>query len=162
MGKVRLKPSSNRAATGIHNTAIGKLLLAFKPDDFIREFLDQSKLTRYTPRTIVDPGSLWEQIREIRQQCYAINDGEQYDGVGAVGVPVHDSRGRVSLAVSLAYPRHLIYGKSLRLNELISLANEVAREIEMRIGSAPFKDSEDHEYFHRSGRGMRQRFRNLE
>lgn len=137
--KVFVEPGGT---TGIHTTAIGKVLLAFKQDDFIRRFLEESKLTRYTPRSIVDPDRLWEQIRAIRQQSYAINDGEQYDEVGAVGVPVYDSKGHVNMAVSLAYPRHLIYGKSLRLDELISLANEVAREIEMRIGSAHFEGIE--------------------
>jgi DNA-binding IclR family transcriptional regulator len=121
--------------TAIHTTAIGKVLLAFKPDEFIRQFLDKSELKQYTSRSISDPDRLWEQIQLIRQQGYAINDGEHYDEVGSVGVPTRDSRGCVSLAVSLAYPRHLIYEKCLMLDELIALAKEVANEIEMRIGS---------------------------
>ncbi len=121
--------------TAIHTTAIGKILLANKPDEFIRQFLDTSELKQYTPRSISDPDRLWEQIQLIRQQGYAINDGEHYDEVGSVGVPVRDSRGRINLAVSLAYPRHLIYEKRLMLDELVSLAKEVANEIAIRIGS---------------------------
>ena len=121
--------------TGIHTTAMGKVLLSFKPDDFIHRFIKESGLPRYTPRSITDPARLWEQVAAIRRQHYAINDGEQFDEVGSVGVPMRDAKGRISMAVSLAYPRHLIDGYSLHLEDLISLANEVAREIEKRSGS---------------------------
>jgi DNA-binding IclR family transcriptional regulator len=137
--KVVVEPGGT---TGIHTTALGKVLLAFRPDDFIHRFIEESKLPRSTPQSITDPARLWEQIYAIRAQHYAINDGEQFDEVGSVGAPVHDTKGRVSMAVSLAYPRYLIYGKSLHLDELISLANKVAGEIEMRIGSTHFQGDE--------------------
>jgi IclR family acetate operon transcriptional repressor len=139
--KVAIEPGRTVA---IHTTALGKVLLAFTSDDFIRQYLRETQLVQATPRSIVDPKKLWEQICEIRQQSYAINDGEQYEEIGSVAVPVFDATGHVSMAVSLAYPLHLLSEKSLQLEELISLANEVAREIELRTGSIHFERSELH------------------
>lgn len=130
--KIVVEPGLSAA---IHTTALGKVLLAFQSDEFIQEYLEDSQLKVYTPRSISDPAELWEQIYEIREKKYAINDGEYFDEIGSVGVPIHDPKGHVSMSVSLAYPRHLLYDNHLQLDELIAIANEVAREIEARMGN---------------------------
>jgi DNA-binding IclR family transcriptional regulator len=131
--KIVVEPGGSAA---IHTTALGKVLLAFQPDEFIHKYLEDSQLIVYTSRSISDPAKLWEQIHEIREKKFAINDGEYYEEVGSVGVPIHDPKGHVIMSVSLAYPRHLINDNRLQLDELIAIANEVAREIEMRMGNA--------------------------
>ncbi len=116
----------------LHSTALGKVLLSFQSDEFIRQFMEAVPLVGYTPRTIKDKAVLWEQIQKIREQKYAINDGEHYDEVGAIGVPVYDKQNRVKLAVSLAYPRHLMHEKRINIESLVDLANQVAAEIAAR------------------------------
>ncbi len=120
--------------TGLHSTALGKVLLAFQQDEYIHAFFETARLTAYTARSITDPHGLWQQIREIRAQRYALNDGEHYGDVGAVGVPVFDHSGRVRAGVSLAYPRHFVLEQRLRVDELVPLAREIASKIAVRLG----------------------------
>lgn len=117
---------------GVHSTALGKVLLAFQSDEYIREFLEQAELKAYTSRSITDPRKLWEQLQEIRRQGYAVNDGEQYEEIAAVGVPLFDSRRQVAAGVSLAYPRSLAGDERFRIDRLVALANEIAAEIAYR------------------------------
>jgi DNA-binding IclR family transcriptional regulator len=116
----------------LHSTALGKTLLAYQDHDYIAEFLESQLLARYTPRSITDPQQIWDQLRQIRHDGFAVNDGERFDEVAAVGVPVFGRDGLVKSAVSLAYPRHLSGIPSLQVNRLVQLAREVAEEIALR------------------------------
>ena len=127
--KIVLLPGGH---TALHATALGKVLLAYQSDEFINDVLGKEKLQRFTERTITDPDILRDQIPIIRQQRYALNSGEQYDEIAAVGVPVYDSEGRVIACASLGYPRELVGPDEL--DNIIVLTQEVAREITIRTG----------------------------
>jgi DNA-binding IclR family transcriptional regulator len=118
--------------TALHTTALGKVLLAFQDDQFVERFLATTKLEAFTPRSITTEEVLWAQIRQIRQHEFAVNEGEHFEDVAAVGVPVLEQTGKVTMGVSLAYPRHLVREKRIRIEELIPLAREVSREITVR------------------------------
>jgi DNA-binding IclR family transcriptional regulator len=128
--KVTTEPG---ASTGLYSTALGKILLANQTDDFINDFIKTHRLVSYTPRTITDPDTLWQQIREIREHKYAINDGEHYPDVGSLGVPVPNRVHQSRYAVSLAYPRHLITENRLTIESLLPIAQDIARDIAVRI-----------------------------
>lgn len=120
----------------LHTTAVGKVLLAYQPDEYLNEYLATQPLKSFTARTITEPARLIEQIREIRKQKYAINDGEHYDDIGAIAVPVYDSHGLVTYGVSLAYPRHHLLEGRLEISDMLKLARQVAHEITQRSGGA--------------------------
>lgn len=129
--KIAVEPGG---VTALHSTALGKVLLAFQGDGYIHEFLRRSELHSYSPRSITDPEELWKQLYEIREQGYAVNDGEHYAQVGAISVPVYDHTDRVTLATSLAYPRHLVHEGRIQLENLVPLARNIADEISYRSG----------------------------
>ena len=120
----------------LYSTAVGKLLLAYQTDEFIQAFMSAKSLKPFTAHTITDPEVLYDQIKEIRKQGFAVNDGEHYDDISAVAAPVFDSHGQVSVGVSLAFPRHYILEGRLDLHELIKLADEIACEITFRSGGS--------------------------
>jgi IclR family KDG regulon transcriptional repressor len=120
----------------LYTTAVGKLLLAYQSNEYFQTFLHVKSLKPFTARTITDPAVLYDQIKEIRKQGFAVNDGEHYDDISAVAAPVFDSHGRVSVGVSLAFPRHYVLEGRLDLQELIELAGEIAREITFRSGGS--------------------------
>lgn len=136
--RVMIEPG---ASTGLHSTALGKILLAFSKDEFIEDFLKTHKLAKFSPRTIDDPQELWKQIHEIRRNKYAINDGEQYAEIGSLGVPVPEKGRECRFAVSLGYPRNLITEKRITIEELVPLAQEIAQEIALRINWGRMEDS---------------------
>ena len=125
--KVVVEPGGS---TSLHATALGKVLLAFQDQSYFEAYLAHDKLQKHTDRTIVDPGLLRQQLRQIRVQQYAINDGEFYDDVGAVGVPLFDQHSGVKLCVSLAYPRHIIMDGRRSVDELVMLARQIVADIE--------------------------------
>lgn len=123
----------------LHSNALGKILLAQKSDEFIRTYLHNTKLTAFTSRTIADPDELWAQIYDVRRLGYAINDGEQYDAIGAVAVILYDVKGRLlNLALSLTYPRHYVHDGTLKILEMIELGREIAAEVAQRCDLSSF------------------------
>ncbi|MCC6146239.1 MAG: IclR family transcriptional regulator [Anaerolineaceae bacterium] len=117
----------------LYSTAMGKVLLAHADDGYVGEFLKKVPLRVFTSRTLSTPQALLQQLEEIREKGYAINDGEQYDAIGAVGVPLYKSGDPpINLAVSLTYPRHLVQDGRLNIEELIALGREIVSEIARR------------------------------
>jgi DNA-binding IclR family transcriptional regulator len=89
----------------LHATANGKALLAFG-----NEGLPEA-LEPLTPRTIVDPAVLQQELDQVRRRGYATAVEELELGLHAVAAPVFDSAGDCVAAVSVS-------GPSYRLGEL--------------------------------------------
>ncbi|MBI5255161.1 MAG: helix-turn-helix domain-containing protein [Burkholderiales bacterium] len=86
----------------MHASALGKALLAALPPAEAAAALRARPLKAITPRTVVEPGVIERQLREIRRRGFARVEDEGTDGVSAMSVA-----GRVGgalLAVSLAGP----------------------------------------------------------
>lgn len=133
--KVAVEPGG---FTGLHSTAAGRVLLSHQTEDYIEAFISLGKLRAFTPRTITSSEKLRRELQLTREQGYAINDGEQFEDVGAVAVPVYNRDGKVTSSVSLAYPRHLVKEERLQLDGVIGCAREITDEIMLRAyGSLP-------------------------
>ncbi len=72
----------------LYSTGVGKVLLAHAPDDVRRAVM--SDLRPITRHTIVAPGVLDKQLRQIRQQGYATTVEEMTLGACSVAVPVRN------------------------------------------------------------------------
>ena len=70
----------------MHATGVGKVLLAYAPDDVRADVL--GRLTRVTAYTITQPARLAEQLRRIRVDGYATTGEEMSLGACSVAVPV--------------------------------------------------------------------------
>ena len=116
-------------STGLHTTALGKVLLAFQSDDFINTFIKRSGLHPYNPNSITDADQLWAQIRDIRQTKTAINNGEHYEDIAAVAAPVFGRHGQVVAGVSLAYPHQLYPDSAAYQQHLMPLLLEVTKQV---------------------------------
>lgn len=128
--KVVVEPGGTIA---LHSTAIGLSLLAHQDAEYLETFLSTAPLEQYTDQTLTDPQLLRERLVRVREQGYAINRGEHYEDVGAVGVPIIKPAKRVAYGVSLAYPQHLVAEGRIDIPELLELTREIADEIGRRI-----------------------------
>jgi DNA-binding IclR family transcriptional regulator len=88
-----------------HCTASGKVFLALGPPTYLRQVIDTG-LPRLTPRTIILPGLLRQDLDRTVERGYGINREESETGVVAVAAPVHDRNRRVIAAVSIAGSAH--------------------------------------------------------
>ncbi|MFF5496788.1 IclR family transcriptional regulator [Streptomyces aquilus] len=88
----------------LHCTSMGKVLMAFAPEDVREDLLDRVELTPYGPRSITDRDVLREEVARAAGRGYATADEEHHAGLRAVAVPVLRPDGTVFAALSTAAP----------------------------------------------------------
>jgi IclR family transcriptional regulator, KDG regulon repressor len=87
-----------------HATALGKALLAWRPQEELEQLWKQHEPTAVTPRTLTDPTRLGEELSRVVAQEVALEDEEATPGVRAVAAPVRDYQRRVVGAVGVVGP----------------------------------------------------------
>jgi len=83
-------------------TSMGRVLLAYLPQDQLEQYLARAHFTQYTPRTIVSADKLRLALRNVRRNGYALCDQELEIGLRSIAVPVQASNGRVVATVNLS------------------------------------------------------------
>ena len=114
-----------------HCVANGKALLAFQPEPDLRRLLAQT-LERFTPRTVTSRPALRAELARVRQQGFALAEGEIEDGLNAVAAPVRDGAGRVVAALSVSGPAYRLTRE--RLPELGAVTKDVSDRLSERLG----------------------------
>lgn len=85
-----------------HASAVGKALLAARPEEELDQLLAKDRLKRYTERTLADPALLRDELERVRADGVAFDDEEAVRGVRCVGVPIRSRQGVVVGAISLS------------------------------------------------------------
>lgn len=110
-----------------HATAIGKLYLAFAPDDLLPV---RSELARFTPATLVEPRALLREIERVRESGVAEMRDEWIPGLSGVAAPIRLGE-RLFGAIALAAPSpHFSGASEIAFREGVLAA---AAEIETRL-----------------------------
>jgi DNA-binding IclR family transcriptional regulator len=112
-------------------TALGKAMLAFGPEDWIRETLANGLKPR-TPHTLVKATALKADLKAIRARGFSCDNEENEIGVRCVGAAVLDFTGSVVGAISLSGPTDRVDQR--RSAELGPIVREAARQISQRMG----------------------------
>ena len=76
---------------------------------------------------------LEKELAQVRENGYAIDDGEIMDGLRCVAVPIWDGTGKVRYALSISGQARNIYGD--RLEHIINGLKQAAGEISHAMGS---------------------------
>src|SRR5580704_5340004 len=83
-------------------TSMGRVLLAYLPQDQLEQFLSRVTFTQYTPRTINSTDKLRLALRNVRRNGFALCDQELEVGLRSLAVPVYAPNGRVVATVNLS------------------------------------------------------------
>src|ERR1700722_12435064 len=83
-------------------TSMGRVLLAYLPQDQLEQYLSRAHFTQFTPRTIVSADKLRLALRNVRRNGYALCDQELEIGLRSIAVPVQAPNGRVVATVNLS------------------------------------------------------------
>ncbi len=118
----------------LHAGATGKVLGAFQDEEVTRRRLMEKPLEAYTERTITSPEALLEEYRRIREQGYAIAEGELHIETMGVGAPIRDASGQVWAAIAIGAPRMRV--DEAKKERYIYLVKETAREISQELSQA--------------------------
>lgn len=87
----------------IHSTAMGKTMLAYMPDERTKEIVADVDFEKRTPNTVTSPDELYEDLEQIRERGYGIDDEENVEGLRCVAAPVRNDE-TVLGAVSVTGP----------------------------------------------------------
>jgi IclR family transcriptional regulator, acetate operon repressor len=112
-------------AAPLHATANGKVLLAFG-DGLL------GRLTRLTPKTIVDRGQVRAELERTRAAGFAVAVEELELGLHAVAAPIFDATGSCVAAVSVSGPAYRLTEQ--RLPEVGRLCAAAAADVSARLG----------------------------
>jgi len=88
----------------MHCTALGKVILAFRPESERRAFCAAGGFKAYTERTITSPKAFALELEGIREQGFAVDDEEHYLGLRCVAAPLVDYTGFANYSLSIAAP----------------------------------------------------------
>jgi IclR family transcriptional regulator, pca regulon regulatory protein len=100
-----LHPGSRLPA---YATAMGKILLAYLPEAEQRELLSSMKLTKRGPNTITSKKVLRDELDEIREGGFAVNDEELAPDMSAIAAPVRNEAREVVAAINVSAPSPVI------------------------------------------------------
>lgn len=117
----------------VHCTAAGKAQIAhFELEDLIRQ-LRSRRLARYTPRTIIDPIELQQELQGIMSRGYAVEDEELDMGVRSIAAPLFDYNRQIVGALSIAGPTSRLTDTLIE-TDLAPRLMRAARELSSRLG----------------------------
>jgi DNA-binding IclR family transcriptional regulator len=87
-----------------HATAIGKALLAIRPETEIRQIYEHHRLSVHTPRTVKTVPSLVRALAEVRRLGYAVERDEYVIGRRSVASAIINPYGRATCAIAVEGP----------------------------------------------------------
>jgi IclR family transcriptional regulator, pca regulon regulatory protein len=86
-------------------TSPGVVLLAHHPvEDAVREWLESTPLTPFTPHTVTNRTRLYQTIRQARVDGFAVIEQQLQVGVRGIAVPLKNRHGEVVAALSTNMP----------------------------------------------------------
>lgn len=117
----------------LHDTAVGKSILAAMPRTTVEEILDEHGMPRETEHTITDRDALFAELEEVRERGYAVNDEENIRDLYAIGVAATDRAGAVIGGFSINGPKHSFTGSRERAlaDAVVELVNEYELEVSL-------------------------------
>src|SRR5690625_1136093 len=83
-----------------HSTGVGKAVLSQLPDETVLEITNRVGMPASTDKSITTQADLLKELDQIRDQGFAIDDGEQELGVRCFAVPVPDAPTPTALSIS--------------------------------------------------------------
>lgn len=116
----------------LYSLASGKVILAEWDDDEVDRYIEETSLERHTANTITDPDALYEELDQIREQGYGINNEEYMSGLCGAAVPVFTPDDDLLGALGLFGPASRFKDKSIR-DDFVNRLQDKAGEIKVTL-----------------------------
>jgi DNA-binding IclR family transcriptional regulator len=116
----------------LHAASAGKAILAQQSDDRITEIIDMHGLVPLTENTITDREEFFEEINEVRERGYALNQEEHVTGLVAGGVHITNPEGKTIGGLSVSGPTHRIM-PSIEDGSILNTLFGIKDEIELNL-----------------------------
>jgi DNA-binding IclR family transcriptional regulator len=111
-----------------HCSALGKVLLAYRPEADVKRIVKACGLPRFTQNTITDESDLEQALAKIRKQGYAYDLEEILPELCCVGAPVRNYIGNVIAAISMSIPAYRFARSQTQFRNAIVRAGKLVSE----------------------------------
>jgi DNA-binding IclR family transcriptional regulator len=134
--------SSEILRTGIHQgtrlpahcTALGKVLLAFLPQEDFNSLYENNKLlVSITPNSISSFDGLKKELKKVKEQGYAIDREEFKVGINCISSPIFGKDGKFIAAISITGPATRLTLDKMENDKhiLINISKQISENILM-------------------------------
>jgi DNA-binding IclR family transcriptional regulator len=132
------------ASVPLYCTAVGKVMLAFMPEDQRKKLLRELELKRFTPNTIGSLQELEAELKRIRKNGYGCDLEEHELHIRCVAAPIWDHAGLVNASLSITAP--IVRMPVARLRQLAELIQGAGLQISRELGyqEKDHQNKEDH------------------
>jgi DNA-binding IclR family transcriptional regulator len=117
----------------LHNTAVGKAILARLPQLRVDQIIDRWGLPQETENTITDQEELFAELETVREQGYAVNRGENFEELYGIGCAATRQSGDVIGGFSVTGPEHAILEEEGVIAQTIK---DIVNEYELELALA--------------------------
>ncbi len=116
----------------LHASASGKVFCAHLPASERERILSTVERRPFTRATLVDRDVFERELTLVRQNGYALDNGEREEGVHCVASPLFDATSSVIAAISVSGPSLRL--PPAKLHDLVGLVTRTARTISESLG----------------------------
>lgn len=122
-------------------TAVGKIMLAFMPQDECERILPELELKRLTSNTVANLQELRTELYRVRKNGYACDMEEHEMHIRCIAAPIWDHTGAVHASLSITAPVLRMPVTRLRqLAPIIQAAGlQISRELGYQIAERPLR-----------------------
>lgn len=113
--------------------ATGKVMLAWSDEEVIAQVVPH--MTKHTPLSITTKTELLKEMETIREQGFAINNGEWREQVGGLAAPIYDVSGHVVAAMGISGPLERLTKN--RMDQMLPSLIHFTNLISKRLGYYP-------------------------
>ena len=86
----------------IYACACGKILMSELPIAVADDIIQSCNMVKFTPNTLSDPETFWQEIRTVAKQGYAVDDRELSRNGSCIAVPVRNHEGTIIAGISFS------------------------------------------------------------
>jgi IclR family pca regulon transcriptional regulator len=109
--------------------AMGRVLLAYQPDEWLEHYLATEDFKKLTPRTEVEPDRLRALLAKVREQDYCFVNEELGEGLRSCAVPIRTAAGELVAAINLSVHYSRLGADTVR-RSLLPPLKQARRDIE--------------------------------
>jgi len=120
------------ASVPLYCTAVGKVMLAFMPQEERDRLLPELQVRRLTPNTVGNLQELQTELYRVRKNGYACDMEEHEMHIRCVAAPIWDHTGSVQSSLSITAP--LVRMPVTRLRQLAPLIQNAGLQISRELG----------------------------
>jgi IclR family KDG regulon transcriptional repressor len=118
----------------IHCTGLGKAIVSNFQIEEVDRILTEKGMPKFTEKTIINRQQYLEELSEIRQNGFSMDDEEVEEGLTCYAVPIFNYTGNSIAGISVAGPTDRIKSKKEEVVDLLKRVNSI---VSKRLGFVP-------------------------